>query len=330
MSGGGLFYEMGVGLTALIVLMYAASVAVKRIHKLLVYYGYSDTFGGLVIFSMATSLPEIFSHLAASLGILSQSLDYEVASATVLGANIGSDVIQQTLILGLVVFFMGRLEFKKSFLKTGYLPMITTTMMCMVLGLDGIYSRLDGLVLISSFIAYIIYLYRRENHHKRENIQGLEKSKNVPADLFVAVTCFALMLASAHFLLEVTQEIVVLTGLGGSLIGVISLGVASASPEFFTAIFGLRHRAAGISLGTLIGSNITNPLVGIGGGALLSTYWVPKPLVYWDLPMETITAALLLAYLLKTGGRLGKWGGLYLMGLYFLYLGVRFTYFAVD
>ncbi|OYT27861.1 MAG: hypothetical protein B6U97_00165 [Candidatus Altiarchaeales archaeon ex4484_96] len=81
---------------------------------------------------MATSLPEIFSHLAASIGILSGSLDYEVASATVLGANISSDVIQQTLILGLVVFFMGKLRFKKDFLKTGYLPMITTTLMCIV------------------------------------------------------------------------------------------------------------------------------------------------------------------------------------------------------
>ena len=325
-----MFFEVGVGLTALVVLICAASVAVKRIHKLLVYYGYSDTFGGLVVFSMATSLPEIFSHLAASLGILSESLDYEVASATVLGANIGSDVIQQTLILGLVVFFMGTLEFKKSFLKTGYLPMITTTLMCIVLGLDGIYSRLDGLILFSSFIAYLGYLYRRENHHMKENIQRLDKSENVQADLFVAATCFALMLGSAHFLLKITQEVVLLTGLGGSLIGVISLGVASASPEFFTAVFGLRNHTAGISLGTLIGSNITNPLVGIGGGALLSTYWVPKPLVYWDLPMETITAALLLAYLVKTDGRLGRWGALYLMGLYFLYLAVRFTYFAVD
>lgn len=325
-----MFFEVGVGLTAVVVLICAASVAVKRIHRLLVYYGYSDTFGGLVVFSMATSLPEIFSHLAASLGILSESLDYEVASATVLGANIGSDVIQQTLILGLVVFFMGRLEFKKSFLKTGYVPMITTTLMCIVLGLDGTYSRLDGLILLGSFIAYMLYLYRRENHHMKEPIKELDKSENVMLDGAVALACFILMLGSAHFLLEVTQEIVLLTGLGGSLIGVISLGVASASPEFFTAVFGLRNHSEGISLGTLIGSNITNPLVAIGGGALISTYWVPRPLVYWDLPMETVTAALLLAYLVKTDGRLGRWGALYLMGLYFIYLAVRFTYFAVD
>jgi len=127
----------------------------------------------------------------------------------------------------------------------------------------------------------------------KQDMQVLDKSVNVKADSLIALTCFILMLGSAHFLLKTAQDVVVLTGLGGSLIGVIGLGVASASPEFFTAVFGLKQHSEGISLGTLIGSNITNPLVAMGGGALISTYWVPRPLIYWDLPMETITAALL-------------------------------------
>jgi len=51
--------------------------------------------------------------------------------------------------------------------------------------------------------------------------------------------------------------------------------VAAALPELNTSVSGLRNGGVGISLGTLMGSNITNPLVAIGGGALLSTYWVP-------------------------------------------------------
>ena len=37
----------------------------------------------------------------------------------------------------------------------------------------------------------------------------------------------------------------------------------------------------------------------IGLGSLLSTYQVPAPLIYRDLPVETVTAALLLTYLLR-------------------------------
>lgn len=227
---------------------------------------------------------------------------------------------------------MGGLTFKRSFLKTAYLPMIGTTLMCIILGWDRTYSQMDGLILLVTFILYMFFLYQREEHHMKEHIRKrrADKSENIKKDIVISIGCFGLMLVSAHFLLATTQKIVLVTGWGGSLIGVISLGIASASPELFTAIFGLKEKAAGISLGTLIGSNITNPLVAIGGGAFISTYWVPKPLIYWDLPMETITAALLLVYLIKSKGKLGRWGALYLIGLYFAYLFIRFMYFAVD
>jgi len=325
---GNLFANIGIGIVALLVLMGSAEIAVRKIIILLRHYGYSTTFGGLVIFSITTSFPEIFSHLAASFGILSGTLNYEIASSVVLGANIGSDVIQQTLVLGIVVLLMGGLVFKKDFLKIAYLPMIATTLMCIILGWDGIYSRIDGFILFVTFIAYMIFLYKREEH-KKTKISHI-KDVYLVRDISISMVCMVFILASAHFLLSAAQQIVLITGLGGSLIGVVSLGVVAASPELFTAISGLRQKALGISLGTLIGSNITNPLVAIGGGALISTYWVPRPLVYWDLPMETITAALLLLYLIKTKGKLGKGGAFYLMALYFAYLLIRIFFFNVD
>jgi cation:H+ antiporter len=134
----------------------------------------------------------------------------------------------------------------------------------------------------------------------------------------------------AQIVLSITEMIVQLTGVGGSLIGVVTLGVASALPEMTTALSGVKHKAHGVSIGTLVGSNITNPLVAIGGGALVSTYWAPKPLLYWDLPWETITGMILWGILWFSKGKLGKWGAFYLMGLYVLYVTLRMVFFAVD
>jgi cation:H+ antiporter len=322
-----LINEVVMGLTAIVLLIVGAEIAVDRIKKILAHYGFSHTFGGLTIFALATSLPEIFAHLVASIGILTKTLDYNIASATVLGANIGSDVIQQTLVLGIVVLLAGGLVFKKEFLKTAYLPMIGTTLMCIILGWDRQFSRIDGLILFGTFIAYMAFLYKRENHH----VKRIRKNKiKVWKESLIAMISMAIMLISAQYLLRSAEYVVMETGLGGSLIGVVSLGVASAAPEMFTAISAIRQKAIGISLGTLIGSNITNPLVAIGGGALLSTYWVPKPLLYWDLPMETITAALLLIYLMFSKGKLGKGGAIYLIGLYVAYVAVRIIFFSVD
>jgi cation:H+ antiporter len=328
-----LLTAIGIAALSIVVLVFSAERAVDKVLGLVRHYGYSATFGGLTIFSLMTSLPELFSHWVASLGILNETLDFQIASATVLGANIGSDVIQQTLVLGVVVILMGEMHFKRDFLLTAYLPMIGTTLMCLVLGWDRLYSRVDGAILFGSYLAYLVYLQRREKDSPSEpKADELADGFRPLRSAAEALVLMVLVLVSAHFVLLATELIVRATGLGGSLIGVVSLGVASAAPEMFTAIAGIRKGEVGVSLGTLIGSNITNPLVAIGSGAMISTYFVPGPLVMWDLPMETVTAACLLTYLLlkKETGRLGQGGGVYLICLYAGYLAVRVLVFSQD
>ena len=194
---GSLSVNIIIGIAALLVLVISAEIAVKKILILLNYYGYSTTFGGLVIFSITTSFPEIFSHIAASVGILSGSLNYEIASATVLGANIGSDVIQQTLVLGIVVLLMGGLTFKKDFLKTAYLPMIGTTLMTLILAWDGILSRTDGFILFTTFIIYVIFLYKREKHVKKKAVHS--KDINLAKEFAISFACMIFILIRANF-----------------------------------------------------------------------------------------------------------------------------------
>lgn len=325
----GLLLEVPLLVASLLILVMGAEVLIKNLAALAKRFGLSDVFVAMTLVSVGTSLPELAAHVTASVGILSSSLAYKTSSAAVLGGNIGSDVVQQTLVVGIVVITMGGFKFRKKFLEKDYLPMIGTTLLTLILCFDGTLSRFDGLVLLSCFIGYMFFLWKSQSSiiHKHP---GREASDNVPFDLTKMLIGMAAIIYSANLALNSTQAVVELTGLGGSLIGVVTLGIASAFPEMFTAISGLRHKAAGISLGTLIGSNITNPLLGIGLGSLISTYWVPRGLYLWDLPMETITAALLLVYLLFHHEKLGRWGGVYLIGLYVFYIAIRATFFAVE
>lgn len=329
------------GLASIVILISASNVAVKKLTGLAGYFRLSTTFVGVTVVSIATSIPEIAAHYTASFGILSGALDFEVSSAVVLGANIGSDVVQQTLIMAVVVLIAGKLHFKKYFLWKSMLPMILTTLMGIVLGMDGIYSRIDGVILFGSFLLYMAYLYTDERKHYRELENGFgengESPEGIPQnaqeawrDAIVALIALIVTVGSATVALQATEIVVSRTGVGGSLIGVLTLGVASALPELITALSGVRNGDSGISLGTLVGSNITNPLVAIGGGAIISTYWVPRPLVVWDLPYETITGAVLWIVLYINKGKLGKWTAYYLIGLYFVYITIRMLYFSMD
>lgn len=303
---------------------------------------------------------------------------YLNTSGTVLGANIGSDVVQQTLVLGLVIFSSALIAgkhsftFSRKFLIRDYAPMMGTTLMTLILALNwkgilsflsggplnvsGTLTRLDGIVLVGSFVAYMMYLYTTRKEELAE--QGdTEASKKPLVDFAVGVGAMAVVLFSAEIFLRVVELAMEYTGLSGSMIGVASVGIVSAFPEMITAITGLRHGSEGISLGTLIGSNITNPLLAIGSGAIISTYAVPRPLVLWDLPMETATAGVLLLYMFskervgniiaKPARKIGMTGlarrmegtenrvisiagALLLVALYFLYIYVRFNYFQYD
>ena len=163
----GLWLLILVGVAAIAVLVVSSNISVKKLMGLAGYFRLSTTFMGVTVVSLATSIPEIAAHYTASFGILSGSLDFEVSSAVVLGANIGSDVVQQTLIMAIVILIAGGLRFKRYFLWKSMIPMIATTIMCIVLGVDGIYSRIDGLILFGTFLAYMYYLYVDERKHYR-------------------------------------------------------------------------------------------------------------------------------------------------------------------
>ena len=336
-----LWLSIIVGLVSITILVLSSNLAVKKLTNLAGYFHLSTTFMGVTVVSLATSIPEIVAHFTASAGILSGSLDYKVSSAIVLGSNIGSDIVQQTLILATVIFIAGTLTFKRYFLWKTMIPMIVTSTLCIILGMDGVFSRIDGLILFGSFLLYMYYMYTDERKHYKKEDNGFTEDGYVPEGIprnskeawnyfFVALVALAFTTLSAMVALKVTEVIVVKTGVGGSLIGVITLGVASALPELVTAIAGIRQGDSGIPLGTLIGSNITNPLVAIGGGALISTYWVPRPLVLWDLPWATVTGVILWMVLWFSKGKIGKKGAIYLTILYFVYLTLRMLFFSVD
>jgi len=340
MQNWSIFTVIAVGLTALVLLVLGANYAVKKLIGIANYFKLSSTFMGMTVLSVATSLPEITSHFTASVNILRGTLDYQTGSAIVLGANIGSDVVQQTLIMGIVILLAGTMYFRRYFLWKSMIPMIGTTIMCIILGWDGNYSRIDGAILFGTFLAYTYYLYTDERKHYKEEDNQLQSeavAEDVPKngrevirDGLITTVMLVIIIACATFVLSATETIVDRTGVGGSLIGVVTLGLASALPELTTALAGVRHKEAGISLGTLVGSNITNPLLAIGGGALISTYAVPRPLVLWDLPWETLTGMLLWAILWFNNGKLGKKSAIYLIVIYFIYILCRSLFFNVD
>ncbi|RLM54118.1 sodium:calcium antiporter [Halobellus sp. Atlit-31R] len=323
-----LLTQVSVGAVALYALVTAASRAIDRLLALAEYYDVDELLVGLTVLALGTSLPEISSHFIASVGILSGVLDYQVTSAVVLGGNTGSSTVQQFLLVGVLLIGYGSIRLTRSFVREVYLPMLGALLATLAVAADGTISRLDGVALLVLYLTYVAVRIAR-----RERTQSLREppSADPRRDGLVAVGLLVVVLLSASLLLSVVEVIVATLALGGSMVGVVTLGVAAALPELTAVMDSIRRRSPNVALGTLIGSNIVNPLVGIGLGGALSTYYVPAAVVLWDLPFKIVGGGGLLAWaIVRRGGDLTRTEGGYLLGLYFAFVVGRLLLFPAQ
>jgi cation:H+ antiporter len=320
-----LLLPLSVGVVALYTLITAAERAIDAFLSLARHYDVPEELLGMTVIAVGTSLPELTAHLVASVGIVAGRLDYQVTSAVVIGGNMGSSTTQQTLLLGLFLVGFGRLRMGESMLRESYLPMVLALALTLLVSLDGSVSRVDGGVLL---VAYGLYTYYSFTRRPRTMALPESRESTVRRDAVVGVVALGLVVLSATLLLSVAQGIVDSLALGGSMVGVVTLGVASALPELSTVLDAVRRRSPNLALGTLFGSNVVNPLLGLGLGGLVSTYHVPSAVVLWDLPFKLVVALALLGYLLFVSDRtLTRREGAYLVVCYFVFVSVRLLVF---
>jgi len=319
-----LLSELAVGVVALYTLVTGAGTAIDSLLGLARRYEMPEVLIGRTIVAVGTSLPELSAHVTASIGMLSGALAYETTSAVVLGGNMGSSTTQQLLLFGILLLGFGRIDLSDRLLVDTFVPMIAGLLLTLAVSLDGTVSRVDGAVLLVAFGAYLGFSYiRREDFLPAHGTP----STNVSKDVLLAVVMLVLVLLSASVLLAVIQDVVAGVLLGSSMVGVLTLGIASSFPELSTVIDGVRRKTPTVAIGTLVGSNIVNPLVGFGLGGAISTYHVPTSVVVWDLPFKIVTAVGLVLYVRYSDGTLTRHAGVTMIALYFVYIVGRMLLF---
>lgn len=320
-----------IGVIAIFFLVFVANKVIEKAIKLSNKLGISQIFIGLTVISIGTSLPEITTHVVASLDIVRGNIDPFIASATVLGTNIGSDIVQQNLIIG-IVGLLGVIHVSRSFLRRDFLIMILSSVLLLLFAWDKEISRIEGAILFFGYILYLWFLIlgERKKHKSRKkvNLDGKDK-KDIWIDLAYIGAGIAIIVVSAEYILRVAEFFVGRYGVGGSLIGILTIGIATALPELTTSITAILRGASSISIGTLVGSNITNPMFALGLGAMISSYQVPRPIIVFDLPVKIITAVIIMWSLWKYK-MLTKKTSIAMITMYVVYILVRMRYFAVD
>lgn len=319
--------EFFVVIAGIILILALADVVIKSTIRLARHFGLTGTFVGLTILSIGTSIPEIMSAIIGSSNILKNPGIMNTISGLIVGQNVGSDIFQQSVVLG-TAGIIGTIIVVKKNLNKEIGALILGALLVWLLALGGRLNRIEGVILLTAYAAYLIYLYTHRVHNHVPKRNRLTK-RRLFLETTIVTFSFILMAFAADKVLDASTVLVETLPISASFFGVILLGVASALPELTTALVAILKKQSGISTGVLIGSNITNPLMGLGIGALISTYSIPKAVIYYDLPVK-IGTALLIYYFLLRSQDLKKTEGLALILLFLVYLWARTIFFPVD
>ncbi len=283
------------------------------------YFRISELFIGLTVLSIGTSLAEMSTHIVASLKVLKG----EDVSGIAVGTNIGSNLMQITFILGLVALFM-HIRASKKFLKKDYMVMLASIVLVWLLSLNHYLGRAEGALL---FFAYMYYLYTlsKDEHIVGKIEHNTRAQKPLASSLILLVGLFGLLF-SAEIVVRNGEALAKLWDVADTMVGALLIGVGTALPELTTSIIAIRKKSVGMSMGVLVGSNITNPLMMLGLGAMISGYTITNDIIWFDLPYWFGVSLLALLFFWK-GLKFKKSHAIVLMLSYVAYVAIRVYYF---
>jgi len=326
-GGSNIIYSIVILLLALGLLVVSADFFIEGAKGLARRGGIPEVVIGLTIVSIGTSLPEILVTSTSALNVESKP---EVADFAI-GGILGSVLVQITLILGFVALLKG-LKIRPSWLnRDGLIMMLSLLLMTFFLISDEGITRIEGIILSSLYVFYISWLlYNRkeimdqESTGEAESIELKSLSWSGAAYFVMVLIGLALAVFAAHHLVANASDLAYEMNIPHSIIGTVVSGLGTSLPEL-TIAFMAAKRSQGVAIGTLIGSNITDPLLSIGVAATVHPLYLTEAgsdmIMLVILPATIISTAVALL-LMRTSYEFRKWEGIALIMLYFIFLAV--------
>ena len=298
----------------LVMLAMGAEVLVRGSSSLALRLGVTPLVIGLTVVAFGTGSPELFVSVQAA---------YRGESGIALGNIVGSNISNVALILGLSAVARP-MRVRSELIKREVPVMIAVTVGLCLLLLDGMLSRLEGLLLVVGSLAYTVFAYIAARRDRSTLVaEEFEEALTQPRraawlDMLFVLMGFVFLLAGANLLLKGALVVAEKFGVSQVVIGLTIIAIGTSLPELATSVTASVRREPDVAFGNAIGSNILNILLVLGIVALIQPIET-KGLRIVDIG-ALVASAVILFPLLWRGFVLNRWEGAFLLVAYVAYL----------
>ena len=282
MADAMLWFVAGLALLAL-----GGDSIVKGAAGLAQRFGASPFIAGLLLVAFGTSLPELAVNARAA---------WVGSQALALGNAVGSNIANIGLTLGAAAL-AAPLVLRSRAVGPLLVWLLAMTVVTIGLGLDGVLSRMDGLLLLAGFVVMLAFLLLRGRREPLE-LQGdiarfAETRPGLGLNLARVVIAIVALHFGAKWLVQSAPIVGVGLGMGTLVTGLLPVAIGTALPEMAAAIVAARRGQGDMVAGHVLGSSLFNLMVVLGGMAAFRPLPLPASFVRFELPAAFALALVL-------------------------------------
>jgi len=253
-------------------------------------FGLSEFVIGLTIVGIGTSAPEM---VVSFIGAAKGNADIAV------GNVVGSNIMNTLLILGLTAMILP-MDITPLNRKRDMPVNLVVTVILIFLGMeytlfgwgteDGL-SRVDGAIMLLLFVAYMMVSFLQKGQEEAA-VEEQGKQKSVGVSLLYILGGLVGLVVGGRLFVDSATDIARALHVSDKFIAVTILAGGTSMPELATCLVAAAKKKGQLALGNIIGSNVFNILLILGGSALIHPLSFAH-IGYVDLGVVLVSAILL-------------------------------------
>ncbi|MBU2483973.1 MAG: calcium/sodium antiporter [Alphaproteobacteria bacterium] len=301
-------------IAGLVVLVFAGDYLVRGAVGLAEKLSIDPLIIGLTIVAFGTSAPELFVSVQAAI---------DGVSGIAIGNVVGSNIANVLLVLGAPAMLMS-ISCRENGLGMSLAAMIVISMALMVMMWFGPLSRLDGAILLAMIAAYLGWQIRAARKHQLASVPDYhDEVAGVPREdwkttVFIIGGIIGLPIG-AWLTVHGASEIARMFGASETAIGLTVVAIGTSLPELVTSMMAAWRKSGAVAIGNVVGSNIFNIGLILGGTAVILPLDVDPRIVSIDM-WVMLAVSLLVVALAHWNVPIKKLGGMAMLAVFAIYI----------
>ena len=269
-------------------LIFGADFIVNQSERIALRFNISEFVIGSTLVALGTSLPEMAASMAAS---LEGKPEIAIANA------VGSNIMNITLVLAVIFIIAKRFVPERDFFAKDSIWALMPILMFLLMAIDGVINSFDAILLMILMIAYLLFLIEDSKGLGTDTLEN-DSTENFSwlRSILLLFVGFMFVVIGAHFAVDSASNIAKSFGVSEWIIGVILISFGTSLPELVVSVSAALKGKVDMAIGNIIGSNLANTTMVIGGAALVGDLAIDLEKYAFDLALMT-AATIMLIYI---------------------------------